>query len=59
MYSIQGEPPDLVGEIEGCAFAERCTYAVERCFNDVPALEQVDINHLVSCWEKDKVRKSH
>jgi len=57
LYSIQGEPPDLVGDIEGCAFAERCTYAVERCFHEVPVLEEVDMNHSVSCWEKDKVRK--
>jgi oligopeptide transport system ATP-binding protein len=58
LYSIQGEPPDLVGDIEGCAFAERCAYAVERCFHEVPLLEEVDMNHNVSCWEKDKVRKA-
>jgi len=57
LFSIQGEPPDLVGEMKGCAFAPRCTYAVERCLNEVPVLEVTEVDHNVSCWEKEKVRK--
>jgi oligopeptide/dipeptide ABC transporter ATP-binding protein len=57
LFSIKGEPPDLVGEIVGCPFAPRCTYAVERCQHEIPVLEPTVPGHLVACWEKEKVRK--
>ena len=57
LFSIKGEPPDLVGQIVGCAFAPRCTYAVERCLQETPVLETIAPGHLVACWEKEKVRK--
>ncbi|MBN1148781.1 MAG: ABC transporter ATP-binding protein [Anaerolineales bacterium] len=57
LYSIKGEPPDLVGMIVGCPFAPRCTYAVERCLHENPSLEPVEPGHWVACWENEKVRK--
>jgi oligopeptide transport system ATP-binding protein len=58
LYSIKGEPPDLVGRIIGCPFAPRCTYAVERCQHENPVLELTEAGHYVACWEKEKVRKA-
>ena len=58
LYSIKGEPPDLVALPIGCPFAERCTYVVERCHHDMPPLELVEPGHMVACWEKEKVRKA-
>jgi oligopeptide transport system ATP-binding protein len=57
LYSIQGEPPDLVGELHGCPFAPRCTYRVERCEYDRPVLEEMEPGHVVACWEREKVEK--
>lgn len=57
LISIEGEPPDLVDLEPGCAFYERCTYAVERCRHETPILESVNNGHSVACWEKEKVRK--
>lgn len=57
LFSIKGEPPDLVGEPVGCSFAPRCNYAVERCWHETPVLEPLMSGHLVACWEKEKVRK--
>jgi oligopeptide transport system ATP-binding protein len=57
LFSIKGEPPDLVDLPPGCAFAPRCTYAVERCFKETPALEKIEEGHDVACWEWEKVRK--
>ena len=59
LYSIEGEPPDLLGDMEGCPFAPRCALAVEVCSYEVPILEQVEVNHNVACWEKEKVRKTY
>ena len=58
LYSIKGEPPDLVGKIVGCPFVPRCTYAVERCLHESPLLEPIEPGHMVSCWENEKVRKA-
>jgi oligopeptide transport system ATP-binding protein len=58
LYSIEGEPPDLVDLQPGCPFYERCTYAVDRCQQDTPILEPVEPGHLVACWEKEKVRRA-
>jgi oligopeptide transport system ATP-binding protein len=57
LYSIPGEPPDLIGKIQGCPFASRCTFAVDRCHQEMPPLESINQNHDVACWEKDKVEK--
>jgi oligopeptide transport system ATP-binding protein len=58
LYSIQGEPPDLVDLQPGCPFYVRCTYAVDRCQHDTPILEPIEPGHLVACWEKEKVRRA-
>jgi oligopeptide/dipeptide ABC transporter ATP-binding protein len=58
LFSIPGEPPDLLGEQVGCPFAPRCTYKVERCLHEIPSLEEMEPGHIVACWEKDKVRKA-
>ncbi|HEY62735.1 MAG TPA: ABC transporter ATP-binding protein [Anaerolineae bacterium] len=57
LYSIKGEPPDLLEIPPGCPFYPRCTYAVERCKYEKPILESIGDGHLVACWEKERVRK--
>ena len=52
---IEGMPPDLVDLPPGCSFRARCTYAVDRCAEEVPPLVAVDEDHLAACWEADKV----
>jgi len=58
LYSIQGEPPDLVDLQPGCPFYVRYTYAIERCQNEAPVLEAIELEHEVACWEKERVRKA-
>ncbi|HOT90902.1 MAG TPA: ABC transporter ATP-binding protein [Anaerolineae bacterium] len=57
LFSIPGEPPDLIGLLPGCAFAPRCHYQVPRCLQETPPLEEISPGHVVACWEKDKVRR--
>jgi oligopeptide transport system ATP-binding protein len=57
LFSIRGEPPDLVGLPQGCPFAPRCDYMTERCQHETPELEEMGSGHLVACWEKDKVER--
>jgi oligopeptide/dipeptide ABC transporter ATP-binding protein len=48
---IPGQPPDLTRLPAGCAFAPRCSFAVERCRRDRPELELVAPDHTAACWE--------
>jgi peptide/nickel transport system ATP-binding protein len=34
--AIPGIVPSLIGEVKGCAFRERCTYALPACADNVP-----------------------
>ncbi len=54
LFSIPGQPPDLVDLPEGCPFAARCNYVTERCRHENPTLEMVSHKHQVACWERDK-----
>ena len=57
LLSIPGQPPDLVALPEGCPFAPRCEYVVERCRQELPLLETVAHRHQVACWQKDKTKR--
>ncbi len=53
LVPIQGQPPDLSREIQGCPFAPRCFNARERCTQEMPPFEQApnaDPGHLIACW---------
>ena len=52
---IEGMPPDLVDLPPGCSFRARCTYAVDRCAEEVPPLAPVGEDHLAACWEHERV----
>jgi oligopeptide/dipeptide ABC transporter ATP-binding protein len=58
LFSISGEPPDLIGKQVGCPFAPRCTFVTERCHVDNPVLEPTEQDHMVACWEKEKVHRT-
>jgi peptide/nickel transport system ATP-binding protein len=48
---IPGRPPDLARRIRGCAFAERCHRASERCRTERPLLlASEEPDHLAACW---------
>jgi len=51
LFSIPGEPPDLIDPPSGCSFHPRCKYADERCKKEVPPLELVEGKHYVACFK--------
>ena len=48
--TIAGAPPAAGTQIEGCAFAPRCSRASERCREQAPELLPVSLGHRVACW---------
>ncbi|MEU5697079.1 dipeptide/oligopeptide/nickel ABC transporter permease/ATP-binding protein [Actinosynnema sp. NPDC020468] len=47
---IPGRPPEPDQVPEGCAFADRCRFATDRCREEDPVLEELDRTHRVACW---------
>ena len=50
LVSIPGAPPILLEKPVGCPFAERCTYAFDRCKVENPPLLSLGALHRVACW---------
>jgi len=55
---VPGLPPNLARLPSGCAFHPRCEYAMPRCKEEAPKLEQVGENHYRACfYDLDKLKK--
>jgi oligopeptide transport system ATP-binding protein len=49
LYTIPGAPPDVSKPIEGCPFAPRCEYALEKCRTSEIRLKEVAPDHESAC----------
>ena len=49
LITIPGSVPPDPGAIEGCAFRDRCTLAIERCTTELPQLRVVGAGQRVAC----------
>jgi peptide/nickel transport system ATP-binding protein len=54
LTEIPGMVPSLTNLPPGCAFAPRCTLAIERCRAEYPPLQDFD-GHLAACWRADEL----
>ncbi len=53
---IPGTPPSLVNPPDGCPFAPRCTYVIDKCTSVEPELEETDRKgHLAACHRWDQM----
>ena len=50
LVEVPGVVPALTDLGPGCAFAPRCSMAVERCEGAKPALEGSQDGHATACW---------
>ena len=48
--TIEGAPPHLRDEHEGCAFEPRCASRVPRCAHERPPLVELSNGHAGACW---------
>jgi peptide/nickel transport system ATP-binding protein len=55
LVGIPGTAPRPGHRPDGCFFAPRCAYAVDRCRIEAPPLAAVAQGHDVRCWEREKV----
>jgi oligopeptide transport system ATP-binding protein len=56
LFSIPGQPPDLINLPDGCPFAARCEYSTNQCIEEKPKLSMTDEeDHKVACWRWEYV----
>ncbi|HZK01085.1 MAG TPA: oligopeptide/dipeptide ABC transporter ATP-binding protein [Tissierellaceae bacterium] len=46
---LEGDVPSPINPKEGCRFVDRCSYAIPKCREITPVLEEVKENHFVAC----------
>lgn len=55
---IEGTPPQSVGEVNYCTFADRCPWAIDECRNGSPPLKSTGTNdQRVACVRHDEIRQ--
>jgi oligopeptide/dipeptide ABC transporter ATP-binding protein len=63
LSKIDGYPPETIGEVDYCSFADRCPWAIEECHRQEPPIlpvdDQADQNteHNVSCIRMDEIQE--
>ena len=56
LTEIPGTVPSLTEPITGCAFATRCSLAIEQCRHEAPVLERHgDGEHYAACWRSGEM----
>ena len=51
LNTISGQVPELLSDLKGCGFGERCPKKEWRCREEKPAMAEVGAGHLVRCWK--------
>ncbi|WBW99741.1 ABC transporter ATP-binding protein [Oceanirhabdus sp. W0125-5] len=51
---LKGEIPSPINPVEGCRFASRCGYVMEKCREKTPELLEVKKGHFVACHLVEK-----
>ena len=54
LISIEGSIPDMTHPPAGCAFCDRCPYAMNICTKLQPEETRIGDGHTVSCWLSDR-----
>jgi oligopeptide/dipeptide ABC transporter ATP-binding protein len=51
LYSIEGQPPNLLYLPTGCSFWPRCSFADDKCQRDFPPITTIENQDYVRCWK--------
>lgn len=54
LETIEGHPPETLGQVDYCTFVDRCPIATDKCGMTAPKLEKVNGNHHAACFNKQE-----
>jgi peptide/nickel transport system ATP-binding protein len=55
LVSIPGDVPDPVAGVQGCIFAPRCSYAIDRCRTETPLMRPVGPGRAAACHRAEEI----
>ena len=58
LHEISGVVPNLRDPIVGCAFADRCEMAQERCHAEKPQFVEQRDGHFAACWRANELMEA-
>jgi len=50
LLPIPGQPPVMLNPPNLCPFLPRCSRSVDKCYKELPSLEQIKEDHFIRCW---------
>jgi peptide/nickel transport system ATP-binding protein len=50
LNAIEGQVPMPMTEVQGCRFAPRCPFAIDKCHQEAPPLMALGEGHEAACW---------
>jgi peptide/nickel transport system ATP-binding protein len=50
LNAIEGQVPTPMTEVQGCRFAPRCPFAIDKCRQEAPPLIMLGDGHEAACW---------
>ncbi len=56
LHTIEGQPPNLISPIKGCAFYYRCKFSNNICKEIFPPETKITENHFSTCWLAEKLK---
>ena len=54
LKSIEGQPPSLTDLPQGCRFAPRCAYAIDKCVETYPTTTVFGPSQIAVCWRSEE-----
>lgn len=57
LATIEGNVPAPTDYPKGCHFCTRCTFAIEKCWEEQPPLIEVEPGHIAACWRTSEIDK--
>ncbi|MDB5656484.1 MAG: Oligopeptide/dipeptide transporter, ATP-binding protein-like [Tardiphaga sp.] len=54
-FLVPGDPPSPVDPKPGCRFAQRCPFVIEKCREELPALDVTGPAHYVACHRVNEI----
>jgi oligopeptide/dipeptide ABC transporter ATP-binding protein len=55
LVPIVGQPPDLTRLDQGCSYRPRCRWAIDRCTQEFPPLEELGDGQYSACWRMREI----
>ena len=55
LYSMRGQPPDLINPPSGCAFEPRCSNRIPICKETYPPKIKIQGDYYFTCWLRDRM----